>query len=83
MIGDGPTTTTTIFEFIAQPPFLTFGVRLDVASSALLHSGAQRKRKELSSAVSSSAVLVRHQMQNSFENYGGSCGWADPEASVC
>ena len=47
-------------------PFFNFGVPLDAASNALLDSGTQRKRNDFSSDVSSSAVLMRHQLQNLF-----------------
>ena len=44
----------------------------------LLHTGTQRKHKDSSSDVSSIAVLMRHQMQNSFDDYGCGCVWAIP-----
>ena len=63
-----------------KDPF--FRTRLDVASNSLLHSGTQRKRNDFSSDVSSSAVLMRHQMQNFLENYGCGCVWAVLDITV-
>ena len=68
LIRDGPTTTTTIFEFISRGPifdFLGYPPRMTHQMPSL-HSGTQRNHKDFSCDVPSNAVLVWHQMQNFF-----------------
>ena len=63
----GPTTTTTIFEFISRGPIFQFlGYPRMTRQMPLLHSGTQRNHKDFSSDVPSNAVLVWHRMENVF-----------------
>ena len=66
LVRDGPTTTTTIFEFISRGPIFHFWGTLGWRTKCPSRSGTQRNHKEFSSDVPSNAVLVRHQMQNLF-----------------
>ena len=45
-IRDGPTTTTTIFEFISRLPIFQFGYHWMSYQMPLLHSGTQRTHKD-------------------------------------
>ena len=66
-IRDGPTTTTTIFEFISRGPIFHFwgtpGWRTKCPFYTVKH---RETNKDFSSDVPSNAVLVWHQMQNFF-----------------
>ena len=67
LLRDGPTTTTTNFEFISRGPIFSFlGYPRMTHQMPLLHSGTQRNHKDFSSDGPSTAVLVWHQMQNFF-----------------
>ena len=62
------------------PDFSTLGAPSMSHPMPVLHSRTQRKRNDFSSDESSSAVLMRQQMDNLvLENYGPGSGWAVPE----
>ena len=59
-----------------MPHLSTMGI---ASNAPFLHSGTQRKHKESSSDVSSSGVLMQHQMNNIFKDYDCGCAWTVPE----
>ena len=77
---DGPTTTTTIFEFISRGLIFKFGVPSDDAPNApSTQWGTQRNHKDFSSDAPSNAVWCGIRCETFLENYGCGCVWAVPD----